>query len=116
MKSLEILLPEAGRSANPPRLAGGLIDCLSSFDADEQLLEISGGTALSGNARLREFVSTVVKARLLEQLLSEVQSALFASAGVMGELRCVRDGAEHAYVVTEVSSPPKLKWKFRRAL
>jgi len=115
MQPLEILLPGDGHSEEPPRLAGAFIDCLSSSAADEHLLEIAGGTAISGNARLREFVSTVVKARLLDQLLAEIGSALFPSAGGKGELRCVRDGTEYAYVLTEMGDATKLKWSFQRA-
>jgi len=115
MPPLEILLPESKRSGTDPKYAAMLIDCLSSSDAPEQLLEVSGVMILSGNQRLRDVMTMVLRAKRFELFLKELESALFPSASGMGELRCIREGSPLAYQITQLKPLPNLKWKITRA-
>ncbi len=90
------------------------LDCISNSDAKEQLLEISGGMVLSGNAKLRDRFTMVLRAKQFEKFLEQLADAYFPSAGGGREVRCIRDGRTMGFQIIEVSKSPNVKWKVVR--
>lgn len=111
---MEILLPEGNRHNEVPKLVALLLDCLSSSNASEQLVEISNGMVLSGNPKVREFLTMVLRAKRFDEFLEQLRASFFTCDVGLGELRCVRDGVSIVFRFAEVRTMPNLKWKVNR--
>lgn len=114
MPSIEILVPTADHSKQDPKLAAVLIDCLCASESIEQNIEISGGMVLSGNSRVRDVLTMVLRSKRFDELLEDLRRVFFASESGLGILRCTRNGVEIAFEIFEVRPQPKMLWKVRR--
>ncbi|UNP27979.1 hypothetical protein [Lysobacter gummosus] len=90
-----------------------LLDALLENPSGVYRIEATAGMVISNNARLRELLTMLTRAKRLDALFDELADALFPGTekGQLGILAFTIGGARYAFRFTEEYGPPNFRWR-----
>lgn len=79
-----------------------------------QSAEATNGMVVSGNPKLAEFLTMLLRAKKFPALLDQLQYAMFADVerGSAGVLAASVDGVDYSFRLHQKVAPPQFKWNF----
>lgn len=111
---LEIVVPAGAKPDEEAKLVVLFLHALLSEAKPEQFVEVSNGMVISGNAKLRELLTMVFRAKRFDEFIGQLKCLLHVSDGALGVVRCVYGGQAANFRITEQKSMPRMQWKIDR--